>query len=417
MPGSTKTFDIWSSLPTGNLRATPVGPPEETCATFDVTVAADTPVGLCGLRLATRGGLSNMHLFLIDDLPPLTRPAAVKETKVALPAAVWGTIRAESVDRYVIDVAAGQRVAFEVVGSRFGKDFDPLLLLRDAKGRMLAERDNDPGLCFDCRFEHVFAVAGTYIVEVRDARFKAPEHGTYVLRMGRFPAARVALPAAVRPGEGASLVLPELGGPPLTLAIPADRPLGPFVASLRRKDDEGSTWVSLNATADDVTVARKPCNSWEQATPAKAPGTICGVLDKPGLRDYFRIDLQRGQKVRLRGEARTLASPADLEIAVTDAKGKELRRATDPGQDQVTLDFTAPTAGVFGLTVRDLSRDGGPSFVYRLEVRGPQPTFSVNAEVEGLTVPKGNYQALPLTVTRSERFGAIKLRLVGRRPV
>lgn len=408
-----QAVDVWSSLPAGKLKATPVGGGQAGRATFDVQVAADAAIGPCGLRLATRDGLSNTHMFLIDDLPPVARPASAKEMKVALPAAAWGTFRAETVDRYLIDVAAGQRVGFEVVGSRFGKDIDPLVVLRNAKGKWLAERDNDPGLCFDCRFEHFFAQAGTYTVEVRDARFQAPEHATYVLRMGRFPGGRVALPAAVRPGQSTDIVLPEVGGAPVTLAIPAEQPLGPFVASLRRKDDDGSTWVPLTATVAEVTVAQKPCQTLEQATPAKVPGVLCGVLDKPGSRDYFRIDLEKGQRIRVRGEARALASPADLELTVLDAKGAEVRRVSDPGQDQVNLDFTAPAAGSYGLAVRDLARDGGPSFTYRLEVRGPQPTFTVDADVEGLTVPQGNYQSVPLTVTRTERFGAIKLRLVG----
>ncbi|MBY0523804.1 MAG: PPC domain-containing protein [Gemmataceae bacterium] len=408
-----QAMDLWSSLSAGKLKATPVGASEAGRATFDVQVAADTTVGLCGLRVATRDGLSNTHLFLIDDLPPVARPSGAKEMKLALPAAAWGAFRAETVDRYLFEVAAGQRVSFEVVGSRFGKDVDPLVVLRDARGKWLAERDNDPGLCFDCRFEHVFADAGTYMVEVRDGRFHAPEHATYVLRVGRFPAARAALPAAVRPGPSVEIVLPEAGGAAMTLAVPADQPLAPFMASLRRKDDEGSTWVPLTAIAGEVTVARKPCQTPDQATPAKVPGSLCGVLDKPGARDYFRLELEKGQRIRVRGEARALASPADLELSVTDAKGAEMRRVSDPGQDQVSLDFTAPAAGAFYLSVRDLARDGGPSFVYRLEVRGPQPTFTVDADVEGLTVPQGNYQTLPLTVTRSEPFGAIKLRLVG----
>jgi hypothetical protein len=288
--------------------------------------------------------------------------------------------------------------------------------LRDAAGKNLAEHDNSVGLCFDCRFEHVFDKAGTYHVEVRDARFQAPEHATYVLRMGRFPAARVALPAAVKPGQRTELRLPEIDGPPIALDVPAEQPLGAFVAMLRRPGDEGSTWLPLLATDAAVTVAAQPCQTLEQATPAPVPGVLCGVLDKPGARDFFRITLEKGQRIRVRGEARALHSPADLELAILDAKGTEARRASNPGSDEVAFDYTAPMAGAYGLAVRDLSRDGGPSFVYRVEVRGPQPTFTVSADVEGLTVPQGGYQSLPLTVTRSERFGAIKLRLVGAPP-
>jgi hypothetical protein len=418
-----QAIDLWTTLPAGKVRTIPVDSGDATRAVLDLQVAEDVPVGLCGVRLATRDGLSNMHLFLIDDLPPTARTAPPLPKggiqggcPVTLPAAVWGRFRAAEVDRFTFKVEAGQRVSFEVVGNRFGKDVDPLVTLRDAQGKWLAERDNDPGLYFDCRFEHQFTRAGTYTVEVRDARFHGSEHGCYVLRMGRFPAARVALPAVVQPGRRNELVLPEVGGGPIALDVPADHPTGPFMASLRRPGDEGSTWVPLTAASAEVTVARKPCNTLEQATRAQVPGMLCGVLEKPGDREVFLLELQRGQRLLIHGEARTIGSPADLELVIMDATGRELRRFSNPGQDEVIVDFSAPAAGSYGLMVRDLAHDGGPAFVYRLDVRSRQPQVVVNAEVEGLTVPQGGYQALPLAIPRGDRIGALKLRLIGAPP-
>ena len=51
------------------VSATLVEPSRDGQATFDVKVARDAPLGLYGLRVATRSGLSNVKLFLIDDLP------------------------------------------------------------------------------------------------------------------------------------------------------------------------------------------------------------------------------------------------------------------------------------------------------------------------------------------------------------
>src|SRR5205807_3946742 len=129
---------------------------------------------------------------------------------VALPVSLWGRVREAAVDRFAIEVTAGQHVSFEAVGSRLGKDVDPLLTIRDARGHVVAERDNDPGLYFDFRFEHTFAAAGTYTVEMRDARYHGSEHGYYVLRMGRFPAARVAVSAAIQWGKRFELRLPGI---------------------------------------------------------------------------------------------------------------------------------------------------------------------------------------------------------------
>jgi hypothetical protein len=412
----SQALDVWASLPAGAIKATPVGEGQAGRSVVDLQVAPDAPVGLCGLRLATRDGLSNVHLFLIDDLPVIAKPTGTEPLKTPLPAAVWGTLSGAGIERFSIEVAAGQRVSFEAVGNRFGKDVDLLVTIRDRAGKRVAERDNDVGLGFDCRFEHTFATAGTYTVELRDSRYQAPEHSTYVLRMGLFPAARVAVPSVVKAGQRNELRLPEVGDVKFVLDVPADQPSGPFVAALRRPGDDGSTWVPLLASGADVTVAEPSCRTMEQATKARVPGILCGVLDQPGARDYFRLDLDKGQRIRVRGEARSLQSPADLELAILDAKGAELRTANDPGRDEVALDFSAPAAGPFYLKVRDLARDGGRAFAYRIEVRAPQPTFTVTADVEGLTVPQGSYQSLPLVVTRSEKLGVIKLRLAGAPP-
>jgi hypothetical protein len=420
-----KTFGLWSSVP--GIQATPVGEQSATRAVLDVKVAPDAPVGICGVRLATQDGLANACLLLIDDLPVVTRPSSPSPEKVTLPAAVWGRFREAAVDRFAIDVAKGQRVSFEAVGSRLGKDVDPLVAIRDSKGKLVAERDNDAGLYFDCRFEHTFAEAGTYTVEIRDARFHGHEHGFYVLRMGKFPAARVALPCAVQWSKRFKFQLPAVE-PLIPERSPTDQEnrysyqfpsdaAGMFFAAVKRKGDDGSAWLPMEATESAVIVHQGPGNTIDDGTLAKVPAALCGVLQKPGERQFFKLELAKGQRIVVRAEARAFNSPADLEIAVTDAKGKELRRAAENLQtEEIVLDFGAGAPGVYGLAVRDLNRDGGPAFAYRLDVRTGAPSFAVTAEVEGLTVPRGDWQPVPLLVTRDGYAGKIALTLLGAPP-
>jgi hypothetical protein len=416
--------DVWHSLPADAIRAKVVESKSDR-AIFDLQAAKDAPVGVCGLRVATRDGLSNVHLFVIDDLP--VRNASGK--KLTIPAAIWGTFREATVDRYEIAVPIG-RLSFEIIGNRFGKDADPLITIRDAHGKIVAEHDNDPGLYFDSRFEHDFREAGTYTIEVRDARFHGSEHFQYVLRVGKFPANRVAMPSAEK----------------------ANRLPGPYFAAIKRSGDDGSSWVPMIATTDEITIAGEPSESrtkafamatspattfgfnlsplranpflsvdallssgHSQATFAKVPGVLCGTLRRPGERQAFLFELAKGQQISVRGEAKSLNSPADLEVVLTDRFGRELRRGTEAG-DQSRLDFTASAAGHYGLVVRDQLRDGGEAFAYRLTIaNGPLPPTLV-AEVEGLTIPQGSYQPIPIEVTRTGTTGPIKLTLLGAPP-
>ena len=449
----TGATELWTSLPAGVVRAIPVPPARDGSVAFDLKVAADAPVGVCGVRVATTGSLSNVHLFLIDDLPvrPVPRPAA-PPPKVAFPASLWGTFREAEVDRVAIDVQPGQRVSFEAVGNRFGKDADPLVTIRDGAGRWVAERDNDPGLYFDCRFEHVFTSGGTYTVEVRDSRFHGSPHATYVLRMGRFPAARVAVPAVVPPGGKTSVHLPELAGAAAVPSFPTGTRAGLALATVCRPGDEGSAWLPLEvsplpvyttsasnpvhervalvlsaATAAGLPVAGVCDRSALAATAflgvravgieSSLPAALCGVLDQPASHGRFWLRLRAGQIIWLHADARSFNSAADPEVVITDSLGRELKRAADPGQEEpVQFDFTAPTDGPYAVVVRDATRDGGAAFAYRVEVRPSGPRVQALAEVEGLTVPQGSWQPVPITLTRGNYNGPVRLSLHGAPP-
>ncbi len=419
-----KALGLWTSLPPSAVKATPIGEQTANKAVLDVTVAADAPVGICGVRLATEDGLGNACLMLIDDLP--VQPAK-GDGKVMLPVALWGRFREASVDRFTIDVAAGQRVSFEAVGNRLGKDVDPLVTIRDARGKIVAEHDNDAGLYFDCRFARTFTEKGTYTVEMRDARFHGSEHGFYVLRMGKFPAAIVAVPPAIQWGKrfefrlpGIEPLIPERSKTEQESRYAYEFPkeaMGLFFGVVKRNGDDGSAWLPMEATDTAVIVHQAPGNTFEDGAPAKVPGMLCGVLHKPGEPHFFRIELAKGQRIQVRAEARAFNSPADLEIAMIDPKGKESRRVGENLQkEEIVLDFTATIPGTYGLAVRDINRDGGPSFAYRLDVRTPTPQVQIVADVEGLTVPRGDYQTVPLTVTRSDYAGKIALTLLGAPP-
>ena len=422
-------LDIWHSLPQGAIAAKAVESHADRLV-FDLTVSKEAPVGVCGLRVATRDGLANAVLFQIEDLPVRATLASDSSVSLPLPACVWGTFREGTRDRYTIVVAAGEKVSFEAVSNRLGKDADPLLTIRDSSGKFVTERDNDPGLYFDFRFEHTFEKAGTYTIELRDARFKASEHHHYILRIGKFPAERVAVPAAVvAPGR-----LPGL-----------------FFDNRKRPGDNGSTWVPVSPAEEPIEVAREfdetRDKAWSQAisgptqlaflfsptrvnpflplerlltsgrlqaTPATVPGTWCGVLKRPGQRQAFAFRLDKGQRIFVRGEAKSLNSPLDLDYVLTDRTGRELRRpnenrdGSDPG-----LDFTAGSPGEYGLIVRDVLRDGSDSHTYRLTVRDKPFPPTLTAEVEGLTIPQGSHQPIPILISRTGTTGPIKLSLNG----
>jgi hypothetical protein len=429
---TSEAVSLWSSLPADLFRVRPAEASGANKAVFDVELSAQAPLGLYGLRLATRSGLSNVHLFVVDELP-VTRRAGTRarpfdtedgtgksahpteDMPIKLPACVTSSCRPAMIDRYSITVEKGQRVAFEVVGNRLGKDYDPLVRVRDAKGNVVAECDNSVGLFFDCRFAHTFAEAGNYIVEVRDSRFEGHPTWHYVLRMGDFPKARISIPSSVRVGEPATLTFPQVAGLQLAVQFAVDRPLGSFFQEVRHSPSGPATWIPLAVSDLPAAVEVEPNDTIETATlvTTKVPATLNGVLGKPGDVDWFAFELAKDQKLSIQGVARTIGSAADLELVLFNADGLEARRVDDTDLDEGSFEFKADKAGTYRLQVRDVARDGGPEFAYRIDVKEGGPQIQLLAEASDLTVPQGTYQPLALKVTRTEFNGEIFLELHG----
>ncbi len=445
-------FGIWTSLPSGPLPAKVVREkiaatvelPSEQQVSFEVAAPADAPLGLYGLRVATPSGLSNVHIFLIDELPvqvrqypraatdshPPASPTALTEQPaplpVKLPACVAGVSQQATSDIYRIDVAQGERVSFEVIGNRFGKDFDPLVTIRDAAGTIVAEEDNDGGLFFDCRFEHTFAQPGKYTVEVRDARYWGDNSWRYVLRMGDFPVARVAVPAAVTLGATPEVVFPQVPDLQVPVKFSVERAPGWQFQEVRAHARGVATWIPILAISGssqtaELVLEQEPNNLADTANEASTASLIHGVLQTPGDIDAFRLTLTKGQTIVVRGEARALGSPADLELILLEPNGNEVKRIDDlivrDRRDSWPLeahfDFTARQDGPHALLVRDVTSGGGPAYAYQVEVTPGKAQLKLEAEVARVTLPQANYQPIPLKLTRMRCSGPVELKLLG----
>lgn len=420
-------LDLWTSVAGGKIRARVVaGEATADRVVLDVTTATDCPLGLHGLRLATDDGLSNVVLFLVDDLAPVLLtpgPSPLRgegsshgrgdEAAVKLPVALAGTFRHSEVDRFAVDVAAGDELSFECVSSRFGKDADPLIRILDARGKVVAEHDNDPGLFFDFRFAQKFAAAGRYTVELCDARYHGDPEWSYVLRIGKFPAARVVVPSVVLPGTKTSATLPELADAAATLAAPNDAQLGRTYHEHRRPGDDAATWLSASVVKLSPLAEVEPNNAATEATKATVGSVLCGVLATPGDRDFYEFELKKGDKLFVRAETATLDSPADVELAVIAPDDREMMRVDDVLGEEASLTVAANRDGPYRLLVHDVTRGGGPAYAYRIEVKKAGPHLGLVADFAELTIPQGEYQSLPLVLTRTDYAGPVKLQLLG----
>jgi len=296
-----------------------------------------------------------------------------------------------------------------------GKGFDPLITIRNAAGRQVRQCDNNVGLFFDCRFEHQFAEAGRHTIEIRDSRYSGSDGWAYVLRMGKFPAARVALPSAIKTNESgeASPRFPELGNDPFSVSIPSTKSPGLLSFAFRRDGDEASAWVPLLMSDLSGISEREPNETLSAATAVSIPGILHGQIGARDDRDCFAFDLKKGENWSFRAESRALGSPADLVMLLSGPDGKELKRADDFAFNDAAFNFTAKTDGRHTLLVRELIKQSGPEYVYRVLITRKEPAIHLTSAVTRLAVPQGTYQPLPLELKRSDFSGPVQLSLVG----
>ena len=181
------------------------------------TVAADAVPGARSFRVATPQGASTVgQVVLVRD--PVVIEADNNDTSataqaVTLPATLCGAIeKAEDVDFFKFTVAENTAWTFHVQSSRCEDKIhdlqvhsDPILILRNASGTVLATNDNyfygDPLL------HHRFTAAGEYFLEIRDVRYQGNVDWQYSIEANDRPFVTNVFPSRVTPGTATRVQL------------------------------------------------------------------------------------------------------------------------------------------------------------------------------------------------------------------
>jgi hypothetical protein len=322
---------------------------------------------------------------MIDDLPSVAdngqNHAAGQPQEIALPAAIDGLCDGTLADHYRFLAKSGEPISCEVVATRLGRDFDPLVRVLDSRGTELKLADDDPASGADPRFVFTAPADGKYTLELRDNRFKPG--GRYRLRIGDFPLVSTTLPLVAQRGtpndisfrgsKGDSLESITFMLSRLTL-VPVGNSAGwdTFNLSTRLPGRRSSGWTLLGVSELPVYL-ESHSSGGSEATAMEVPCVASGTLDVPGERDRFRFAAKKGTPLRFRAVTRSLGSPAVLSLLLLDSAGKQLAASAVTDSDEPTLSFTPPADGTFALAVEELAGRGGGDFTYAVECKsGPQ---------------------------------------------
>jgi hypothetical protein len=388
-------------------------------------VPADAPLGYHGLRLATTRGMSNLRLFCIDDLPQvLETPTSHDKTTpqpLPIPCVVAGTINPEQASYFKINVKAGQRLTFDVLGRRLGGQLDSELTIFDMRGSMpeVAHQNDSPGCQTDARLTHVFKDAGDYLIAIRDVQYRGGGDFPFRLRIGDFPNATLPIPMAAKRG---SPVIVNFAGPmvdgvaPVALIAPNDPALDTIWVTPRGANGLHGWPVALTLSDHDELVEQEPNNEPAKAQKVPVPGGITGRFQQSNDLDVFQFSAKKGQKLQIQADTLELYSPTLVFMVLKNAKTKaELGRTNPEAAAPVDqrIDFTAPEDGDYFVEVQHLNYVGGPNEAYHLTITPSIPDFDLSLGLDRFDLAPGSPLALTVIATRRGYNGPIDVTIGG----
>ncbi|HVL12424.1 MAG TPA: PPC domain-containing protein [Gemmata sp.] len=380
--------------------------------------AADCKLGEYAFRLRTPGGASELRTFRVTPFPVVTEqePNDEKPQAVALNVSVAGVTESGGTDNFAVTLKKGQRLSAEVEGVRLGGELnDTAITVFSPDGRELATADDTPLFRQDPLVSIVAPADGEYVVQVRETNYGGGDTHRYVLHVGTFARPAAVFPAGGQAGTETTVkLLGDAGELTQTLKLPAS---GAFEFYPSAGDaPPAPTPNPFRVSPFPNVIEAEPNDEPGQANAAVPwPVAFNGIVEKPGDADNFRFSAKRGDEIDVQAFAYRIGSPLDPVVAVLDARGALVAANDDDETHDSRVKVTIPADGEYFVRVTDKRRQGGPRFIYRVELAKPHPSLAVffpaltrkTQERAVIAIPRGNRVVAHVAVRRDGVSGPV----------
>jgi hypothetical protein len=375
-----------------------------------IEIDAEAAPGARYWRVSTSQGVTAARTFVVGDLPEVVEQEIDGDpvpTEVTLPVTVNGRIfPRRDVDVWTFQAETNRQVTCSVAAAGLGSPLDARIEIRGPGGKLVAESSGRYSLDPRLRFET--GEAGRYEVRIHDAAYGGLQDHVYRLTITAGPSLDGVYPLGGRRGETVKLQLrgQQLSSTTAKLAMPAD---AENITRLPLSFDGRTVPINLEAGDLPEILEAEPNDAPGQAAVAAAPVTLNGRIDSPGDRDFWAVEMAKGDKLQFEVHAARLGSPLDSLLVLRDQAGDELARNDDAsgGQPDSRIVYTAKADGRVLVEIGDrFAQRGGPAFAYRLHVTPPpaSPGFSIALPADALNIDRGSQQKVQLTLTPEAGF-------------
>jgi hypothetical protein len=376
-----------------------------------VKIGQEAQPGVSWLRLYDGEGASAVRPFLIGTLPEVVEQEPNDDFRQ--PQQLSGTTiiangqlgRQGDVDVFALSLAKDQTlVAAMEANGVLGSPMDAALQVLTADGFVRAQSHDERGL--DPLLVFTAPAAGTYLV--RTFAFPATPNSTinfagdstFVYRLTLTTEAFVdaALPMALVASQTNRVTVLGWNLPEELKSLEVTPAAGASRHVLSHPRLAGT--LALPITTSHVAVAAA------DISPIELPAVLSGQLSRPRQQHEFSFRAEKGQRLVFQSESRTLGFAIDPVLTVTDADGKMLGQNDDASRDnrEAELTFNVPADGEYRLAIRDLHRQGGPRYIYRVTAGEQQPDFAVKLTADAFTIAAGKSLEITVNVERLAGF-------------
>ncbi len=402
------------------LKSKITDPPTMREVSAKLVIPADLPAGPIRWRVTNANGASSAGIFIVShDIELLENEARQGPQEFTLPATISGRLRLiEEVDQYRFRCDKAGLISCELAMRRLGTNFNGVIEVHDAQGRLVAECVDTDGS--DAALTFAGQKDQSYTISVRDMDHRGFRSLTYRLSVFAGPRVLAALPATGKRGETRDIEFVGIGVASgqaklesvvrkVTFPNSADRPSFDYrLETAAGKSNAFPLFLSeLPETVAPVANGAPMVLSVPQA--------VTGRLHKRDGKARFRFDGKKGDSFRINAEARKFGSALDVALAVIGPDGKELASSDDiPGTTDAQLSIKLLVDGAYDIVLTDAAGMApSPASIYRLSLERQVEDFRLST-LPVLGVPIGDKANLIVTVTREAGFKeSIQVRVTG----
>jgi len=386
--------------------------PDKDKGKFKINIA-DGASGVYLIRFHDGEGATQLRPFSVESLPEVMEIEPNDEltaaTQIAQSSIVNGRLeKSGDVDGFAIEMKAGQTLVASLDANQtFGSPMDAVLQICSADGFVLAQNDDQRGV--DPQIAFVAPRDGSYVA--RTFAFPLTPNSSIAFAGGSTFIYRLTLTT----GGFVDHVFPLSAQPEVsadTLLFGWNLPAGALItqASSSHRDrlfashPEFASSVQQSLTTYPVVTAA-PDLSQTNPQPIELPAVVTGRIDTDRDEDVFLVTAAKGTKLSIQVESDSLGFLLDPLVQVLDADGKVIGEVDDTNRNRDCLLTQAiPADGPYRVVVRDVHRNGGFRYVYRMTIDEAKPDFALTLATDAYVLTPGKPLEIPVTIERRNGF-------------